>query len=189
MAEIRTVRESDLPAFRRLHNRYVGRDESLETVRNWYRELSDLLLGAYDEDSLVGHGLGRPHSDDRLELAGISVVGPHRRQGIGSALLAAFEERAGELGFQQVSLGSAGGDVDQFYLENGYEPESVLVRLDADSSVPETRFEVIEERVTGDTRKLYVDPGAGDFAHLDAVRESFGDSQSIYIVVKSLYRP
>ena len=186
MVEIRTVERSDLPAVRRLHNRYVDRDESLEAVREWHDEHSDLLVGAYDDGELVGHALGRPHAANEVELAGLSVVESHRRQGIGSALLDAFEERAAGAGFERVTLGSAGGYVDDFYAENGYEPESVLVRFDVDGPQPETGFEVMDERVEGDTRKLSVDPGSGDAAHLDAVREAFGDPEAIYIFATDL---
>lgn len=186
MGEIRTISESDLPAFRRLHNRYVDRDESLETVRGWYDDHPDLLVGTYDGDELVGHALGRPHAEDEVELAGLSVAESHRRQGVGSALLDAFEERAASLGFERASIGSAGGYVDAFYAENGYEPESVLVRLDADAAVPETAHEVVEERVENGTRKLYVDPGQGGPERLDAVREAFDDPEAIYIVAKEI---
>lgn len=104
-----------------------------------------------------------------------------RREGIGSALLGAFEGRATILGFERVSLGSAGG-----YVENGYSPESVLVRLDADEALPETAHEVIDGQVEDATRKRYVAPGDGGSAHLDAVRQAFSDSEAIYIMATDL---
>ncbi len=189
MVEVRSIRESDLPAFRRLHNRYVDRDESLDTVREWYAESPEFLLGAYDGEALVGHALGRPRSAERLELAGISVEESHRRQGIGSALLDAVEDRAVAHGFERVSLGSAGGYVDEFYAANGYRPESVLVRLDADSAMPETVHEVVAVRTEDGTRKLYVAPGNGGPDHLDAVRGAFDDPEAIYIMAKDLDGP
>lgn len=73
MVDIRTVRESDLADFRRLHNTYVDRDESLDTVRDRYQDTPGLLLGACDDGTLVGHCLGQPRSADEVELAGIAV--------------------------------------------------------------------------------------------------------------------
>lgn len=186
MVEIRPVENSDLPPFRRLHNRYVDRDESLDTVREWHDEHPNLLVGAYVDGELVGHALGRPHDDEAVELAGLSVAESYRRQGVGSELLDAFEKHAADAGFDRVTLGSAGGYVDEFYVENSYEPESVLVRLDADEPRSETALEVIDERVEGDTRKLYVDPGEGDATHLDAVRGAFDDPEAIYVFAKAL---
>lgn len=186
MVDVRPIEESDIPAFRRLHNRYVDRDESLETVREWYDEQPDLLIGADDDGELVGHALGRPHDEEAVELAGLSVAVSHRRQGVGSELVDAFEEHAADAGFERVTLGSAGGYVDDFYAENGYGPESVLVRLDADEPRPRATFDVIDERVEGDTRKLYVDPEEGDATHLDAVRDAFDDPEAIYVFTKAL---
>ncbi|PSQ19088.1 hypothetical protein BRD00_02245 [Halobacteriales archaeon QS_8_69_26] len=136
VTEYRPVDEADLDEFRRLHNRYVDRDESPGTVRGWYEDHPELLVGAYRDGDLVGHCLGQPGDDGVVELAGIAVENDHQRRGIGTGLLAEFEARAATLGFSRVTLGSAGGYVDRFYRENGYDPESILVRLPPED-VPE----------------------------------------------------
>lgn len=191
MVKPRTVAELDLEAFRRLHNRYVDRDESLKTVRDWYREHPELLLGAYDDGDLVGHALGRPRSEETVELSGISVAPTHRRRGIGSALLSAFEDRAAAQGFRRVELGSAGGYVDEFYLEHGYTPESVLVRLDPDEAPdgPDRGYEIADERVEDGTLKLYVPVEELGSPSVEAVRRAFDDPEAIYIMAKRIGSP
>lgn len=189
MVDIRPVDESELADFRRLHNTYVGRNESLETVRQWHREHPELLVGAYDDGQLVGHCLGIPRSGDEVELNGIAVDQSHRRQGIGTALLSAFEDLVASLGFQRVSLGSAGGYVDEFYVQNGYSPDSILVRLDPGEDPPdytEVGYEIRDERLDGDLKKLYVGTDEYDPGFVEEIQEVFEDPEAIYIMSKKL---
>lgn len=189
MVDIRTVRESELADFRRLHNRYTESDDSLATVREWYGANPDLLVGAYRDGELVGICLGLPMDGETVVLRGIAVEGPYRRQGIGTRLLAAFEDRAAALDFRRVSLGSAGGYVDEFYRQNGYSAESILVRLDPADLSEDYRtvgYDVAEAETEDGTTKLYVDVDEFDHAVLEDVRDSFDDDEAIYIVEKDL---
>jgi len=189
MVEIRTVRESELDAFRRLHEVYVDRDESVETLRDRHRARPELFVAAYDDGELVGGCLGDPRSDETVELAGIAVERSHQCRGIGAALLSTFEDRAASLGFRRITLGSAGGYVDEFYVENGYRPDSVLVRLDAADTPENDRirgYEIVDERTDGPTRKLYVNVDRFDPAFLDEVRDAFDDPDAVYVMSKTL---
>lgn len=189
MVDIRSVHELDLGDFLNLHNTYVNRAESIEAFRDRYREHPDLFLGAYDDDELVGHCLGRPRSDRTVELEGIAVERSHQRRGIGTELLESFEDRVSALGFQRVTLGSAGGYVDEFYVENGYAPESVLVRHEVPDGSERYRdlgYGISEERIDEGTRKLYVEAGGFDPRYLEAVREDFDDQEAIYIMTKEI---
>lgn len=189
MVETKTCRQQDLPAFRRLHNTYVGREETIETVREWYRAHPELLVGAYVEDELVGHCLGIPRSDVEVEIAGIGIEPDYRRQGVGSALLSACENRVISLGYQRISVGSAGGYVDEFYLANGYAPESVLVRLDAEDVPVNYRamgYEITKERTDNGTKKLYVAVDEYDPERVRKIREAFDDPEAIFIMSKEL---
>ncbi|PSP79502.1 hypothetical protein BRC81_04620 [Halobacteriales archaeon QS_1_68_20] len=184
MVEIRPVDKSELLAIRRLHEESVG-DLSSAVALEWYRENPDLFVGAFDGPELVGYCLGRGRSEDLAELHGIGVQDPYTRQGIGTDLLARFEEAAAA-GFDGVTIRSVGGYVDEFYLANGYEPASVLVRLPAEE-VPEEyprEFDVVEEQVVDGTAKLYVDADGHDPAFLESVREAFGDPDAVYVMEK-----
>ena len=85
------------------------------------------------DGDLVGVCTGHRRGDASAELAGLGVLPERRREGIGTRLVEQFEENAAEGGFERISVGSAGGDVDNFYAALGYEPESELVRLDAET--------------------------------------------------------
>lgn len=198
MVDVRRVPESDFDVVYSLLCARVGdRDRSL--VREWYDAHPELFRAAYhDEDAdvdtgahevVVGFALGRERRASSVELAGIGVREPHTRRGIGSRLLTAFEDAAADLGFDRVSLGSAGGYVDDFYLANGYEPESILVRLhpeDVPDDVRDLGFDVLRERTDDSVRKFYVAPNGHDPERVDAVREAFGDPDAIYVMEKDL---
>lgn len=186
MVSVRRVPDGDFDAVHSLHNRFTDQSVPHETVRSWYDETPGLFVAAYDDD-LVGICTGHRRGDDRAELAGLGVLPERRREGIGTRLVEQFEANAAAAGFEHVSLGSAGGYVDNFYAGLGYEPESVLVRLDGDVPVPQpAEFDVCRERIEDGTRKLYLEADVVDHEYLDAVREAFGDDEAIYIVRKSL---
>jgi ribosomal protein S18 acetylase RimI-like enzyme len=206
MVAVRRVPESDFDAVYQLLCERVG-DRDRASVRAWYDDHPELFHAAYDGNSaggaaadyghsvaggaaeVVGFAIGRERGDDHVELAGIGVREAYTRRGIGSRLLRAFESAAADAGFERVSLGSAGGYVDDFYRANGYDPESILVRLhpeDAPENVRDLGFEILRERRECDTRKFYVAPGGYDPERVEAVRAAFGDPQAIYIMERTV---
>lgn len=193
MVAVDHVPRDDFHAVYRMLCSRVG-DRDRDAVQTWFEDTPELFWGAYDGDSLVGFAAGRtsalagrPERSDSVELVGIAVDDDYTRRGIGSRLLTAFESAVADLGFQRVSLGSAGGYVDEFYRENGYEPESILVRLhpdDVPDDVHDLGFDILRERRDDGVRKFYVAPGGFDPERVEAVRDAFGDPQAIYIVEK-----
>lgn len=89
----------------------------------------------------VGFRLGHVVAEESVEPKGIAVGNPHRRQGVGTELPAAFEGQVASLGFERIGLGSAGGYVDEFYRRDGYDPWRVLVRPDPED-VPDGHREM-----------------------------------------------
>lgn len=198
VTEVRGVPADAVPAVRRLHADLTGADVPLDALRARHREQPALFVGAYDAPpvsgaptteagALVGYALGAERSDAVVELEGIGVVDTHRRRGLGSEVLAAFERRAADAGFARVTLGSAGGSVDAFYRANGYAAASMLVRHGFDEAAPEPDGdEVAEERVEDGTRKRYVAVDGSGSEFLDDVREEFEDSEAIYIMERAI---
>ena len=70
----------------------------------------------------IAFGWMRPGAEDEFSLDGIAVPVPFQRRGVGSLLLAAFERSAVLYGARVVSVGSAEGGAERFYLRNGYRP-------------------------------------------------------------------
>lgn len=192
MVAVHPVPESDIENVRRLHDSYTASGESLETVRKWHREHPELFVGAYEGGNLVGYCLGIQRTEEAIELNGIAVEEAHQRQGIGTELLATFEDQVASLGFQRINLGSAGGYVDEFYLQNGYSPRSILVRVDVEDASGDYRamgYEIAEERIDDGTKKLYIEVDEFDPAFVEEIRDSFADPDAIYILEKHLDSP
>ena len=93
------------------------------------------FIAAMDEDQVVGVCYGWPRQLDCLDdpsftLAGIAVTWSYQRQGIGRQLLSAFAQAALEAGCAIVSVGSAGGYVEKFYIASGFVPTQYKVWID-----------------------------------------------------------
>lgn len=104
-----------------------------------------LLLG----DEVIGVAFGwerklQVPEDDSFVLNGIAVRHDKQRNGYGKQLLQAFEQAAKEYGAPSVSLGSAGGYVEKFYIDCGYTPTEYKV-WENGWPVVEKRFANIEE--------------------------------------------
>lgn len=96
-------------------------------MRAFYREYPDAFLFCEKDGELIGVAFGRDRSvqfpdDDSFELCGIAIRYDHQRNGYGRALLAEFEKSAKAYGAKAVSLGSAEGYAEKFYISCGYMP-------------------------------------------------------------------
>lgn len=85
--------------------------------------------------------------DDSFVLNGIAMREEHQRKGYGKLLLQAFEQAVKEYGAPSVSLGSAGGYVEQFYLACGYTPTEYKV-WENGAPMVEKHFADLEDYLT-----------------------------------------
>lgn len=85
--------------------------------------------------------------DNSFVLDGIAIKYEYEKRGYGKALLKAFEEAAGSYGASVVSLGSAGGYVEKFYMDCGYIPKEYKVWVNG-VPVIEKVFESIDDYKT-----------------------------------------
>lgn len=188
MVEIRSVPESDVEAVHHMRNDRID-DESLETVRGWYRQNPELFVGAYDAGDLVGFCTGHERVAGAVSLNGIAVEKSSVCRGIGTTLLAAFEERVVSLDYERIGVGSAGGYVDEFYLQNDYEPSAVLVRNrteDLPNGYRDLEYEIVEEKIEDGTQKLYIEAHEHDPERVEEIQDAFNDPSAIYIMEKRL---
>ena len=70
---------------------------------------------------------GHPDGEHGATLDGITVDDAHTAHGLGSLLLARFEQAAADAGCRDVNLGSGGGYVEHFYVKNGYQQVEYMV--------------------------------------------------------------
>jgi GNAT superfamily N-acetyltransferase len=108
----------------------------------------DLAVGLTIDGTIAGVAFGHPDGEGGATLEGITVDDEHTGRGLGSLLLARFEQAAADTGYRNVNLGSGGGYVEHFYLKNGYRQTEYMViipdghrqRLDLDG------LDVLRER-------------------------------------------
>lgn len=82
--------------------------------------------------------------DDSFVLNGIAVRSEFQKNGYGKLLLAEFEKAAKGYGAETVSMGSAGGYVEKFYIDCGYTPKEYKVWIDGLPCIEKT-FAGLEE--------------------------------------------
>lgn len=125
-AEIIYLSEENIADFFALATEYLpGSDE--EKMRRRAGRYPRAFVALVTEGELAGVAFGWPREldapeDKSFSLDGIAVREPYQRNGYGRLLLDAFLSAAKEYGYSLVSVGSAGGYVETFYIENGFIP-------------------------------------------------------------------
>lgn len=159
MPTIRVLRERELPAALAFERDFVGTETTLDAFRARFRETPSLFVGAFEGEELVGEASGRfEPTDEAVELTAIGTRNGREREGIASRVLTRFEANASAYA-DRVSVASA-TNVEGFYRANGYEPETILLHVDADALPPdyEDRIPLRGERTPAPGRRfLYVD--------------------------------
>lgn len=113
------------------------------------RERSKLFPKAFialeRHGKIIGACFGWPRGLDVPEnrsfvLDGIAVMSDFQKNGYGKILMAAFEKAAFGYGYSLISVGSAGGYVEKFYMDCGYIPKEYKV-WEGESPKVEKTFE------------------------------------------------
>lgn len=102
---IKTLKENELENIRQLLLQIFGENRfTMRTILEKYQKYPSLFIGCFDREGLVGAVFGWPDTKI-LVVKAIAVVESHRRKGIGTALLRAFEKAAAAEGFESFVLG------------------------------------------------------------------------------------
>jgi predicted N-acetyltransferase YhbS len=148
----------------------------------------ELALVAVDGADVVGVCFAEvPHVGEGVVLDGLAVDGTRTREGVGSLLLAAFEERVAAVGFGRVSLGSAEGYVEDFYLQNGYVPVEFQVTTAEEEPPLDESLEVLRFRETDEALVLNLASENGyTRAEKERIRELTSAHEVIFVFEKRL---
>lgn len=123
---IETVNDLTREAFYELAGEYLP-DNDYEKVTRRERDYQKTYLLCLHEEQVVGVAFGWPRclddpSDSSFCLNGIAVREAYQKQGFGSELLRAVCDAAAAYGHKSISVGSAGGYVEKFYIDAGFVP-------------------------------------------------------------------
>jgi GNAT superfamily N-acetyltransferase len=147
LASCSHLRPGQLAAAAELALEFLGQSGA-DVLHADFAAFPELAIALTVDGAVAGVAFGHPDREDGATLEGITVDDAHTARGLGSLLLARFEQAAADAGYHDVNLGSAGGYVEHFYLKNGYQQAEYMVitpggnrqRLDLDG------LDVLRER-------------------------------------------
>lgn len=84
------------------------------------QEISDVLIGCFEEEKLLGCCILTPVNDTTVQLRQMAVDDNIQGKGTGSKIVAFAEEQARSNGFRELMM-HARKEAVPFYLRNGYE--------------------------------------------------------------------
>ena len=120
--KIHILKETEWADFSALTQEYLpGSDQKI--MRDMFGKYPNTFLVIHADKQLIGAAFGWKRSEAEFCLNGIAVTAAYWRKGLGTQLLSAFEKQAAGYGAKKVSVGSAEGDAEKFYLHNGYIPQ------------------------------------------------------------------
>lgn len=97
-------------------------DDDLFDVEGVYLDSGGEFLVGILGGQVVAMGALKRTSDERAEIKRMRVSPGEQRRGLGQAMLAALEHRAGELGYRELHLDTTSGQkaARRLYEKNGY---------------------------------------------------------------------
>ncbi len=145
---INELSASQKAGFFALVNEYLP-GSSQEKMKRYSERFTKGFVAIIKDDEVAGVAFGWLRSvenpdDDSFMLDGIAVRYDYQKQGYGKLLLSAFEKAAADYGAPSVSVGSACGYVERFYIDCGYVPVQYKI-WENDAPVIEKVFSGIED--------------------------------------------
>ena len=119
LPEIEAIQTSSFPAEKQQPSHIL--EESI-------RKCADTFLLARDENQLLGYVLSgpQPHNPQCLKVHSLVIESDHRRQGLGTLLLAALKEVAVELEYKGIRLESPDELLSYFEMNGFIDEETSL---------------------------------------------------------------
>lgn len=121
---------------------YVGEKDGEKFLEVYDKHPNFIVSCINKNGEVVGVCFGYPRENGRASLQGIAIRSDEAKSGLGSKLLNLFEKQVKEASCESISLGSAEGYVEHFYLKNKYEPTQMMIKTDRDISSELSRFDI-----------------------------------------------
>jgi len=131
MENIKEISVGDFISFNSIVQEYLlGTSE--EELNKLYNDKNNVFIGYYLDNKLIGVCFGEIFDNENYSLVGIAITYPYNKQGRGSKLLKYFEDIVKIKGYKNITVGSADGYVEHFYIKNGYILLSLKILTDND---------------------------------------------------------
>ena len=167
-------------------------DQPFDQFARLYALHADLFVGLYQGGRLIGLCYGWPFAAgglkgaDKIILQGIAVIEPYNAQGRGGLLLAHFERQVARRGPHTISVGSAGGYVEGFYLKNGYRPFQYMARLTRGALPAALDLPIDGHRDTDDETIVYLPAPAYEPGRKAVIQAALNAHEVIFIFEKGV---
>lgn len=118
-------------------------DSNPEKMRERAEIFPEAFIALELDGEIIGVCFGWARCLDASEnesfvLDGIAVKSDFQKNGYSKILLDAFEKAAAGYGYSLISVGSAGGYVEKFYMDCGFTPKEYKVWVDGSPKVEKT---------------------------------------------------
>lgn len=183
--ELRAISDEDFDRLVELDEEYLS--SGREKLTQWRAEHPRLFRGAFLDGKLVGICYPKPTEGAEIVLEGIAVSFDLWRKGIGSRLLADFENEAFSGGFTGISLGSTpDAPTEGFYIKNGYRAIQIVLhrKVGGDPPLAEAPMRPDSIRVEGNMTVLRFDVDGYVPELRDALKAHYGADHAIFIFWK-----
>ena len=186
--QTKVIPPADYPRLYALVEEYLP-GTSRDALDAMCAEFPSAVVGGYLEGALIAVCYGMANDAEDFMLDGICVEWDYMKAGRGGELLAFFEAQVRALGYTRVTLGSADGHVERFYLKHGYTP--VELKVYADEGFCEElsagyRFPVAYTQPEGARLKLVI--AVTDYAAMDKeeIAAHYKGSDPFFVFTKRL---
>lgn len=159
-----------------------------DELKSWYYNNHNLFAGYYLDDNLIGVCFGKQKGKTEIQLSGIAVIHPYNKQGRGSKLIKYFENVVKTTKYEKISLGSADGYVEHFYLKNGYKAMSLKILTDNDAWQNKTHamYPVSRVETQEGCTKLVIEDIDYETADKKQICEFYNGCDCFYVFEKSI---
>ena len=121
-----------------------------------YNAHPELFRAVYDQNNIVGVCHAAEHENHLIIIHGIAVEPAYSGKGLGGKLLKEIEIAAKKLGGKTLSVGSAAGYVEKFYIKNGFKPIHFIAIIPKEQPINKQEFNIINKREQGNDLELTI---------------------------------
>ena len=187
MEEINEIKKAEFGTLNNIVQEYLPGTTENELYKMFTNENS-VFIGYYMENKLVGVCFGETYNKDYFGIMGIAIIHPYIKQGRGSKLLNYFENIVKSKGHKNLSVGSADGYVEHFYLKNGFVLSSLKILTENDTwTKKENKLYPISKIEKQDIyTKLVIENICYETTDKDEVCKYYGGCDRFYVFEKKI---
>jgi hypothetical protein len=188
MEAVKIIPESDYTALKQIVDEYLP-GTNLTDLEKMCTQFPSTAVGYYIGDKMVGVCYGFEIDCENFMLDDIAIVQPHNAVGRGGKLIALFEQCVSALGYTNISLGSADGYVERFYLKNGYTPVELKVYVEGDewkSKSENYKYPVAYTQTGGKYTKLVINVTDYHAMNQAEITKYYNGSHSFFVFEKKI---